>query len=407
MSEALLSVAIFCALILGLVLLILVARSRLLPTGTAHVRVNAQRDVEGAMGERLLDALAAAGICLPAACGGKGTCGQCVVTVLREPPPARPTDAARIARGDLARGARLGCQLVLRGDLEIRIPDEIFGVERFHCRVRSTRCVGTMLKEIVADLPQGRRLRFRAGGFVQVTAPPYRLRFRDLPIDAPVRAEWDRLDLWRLHAGTDVPTSRAYSLANHPLEDDRVTLLVRLAIPPAGAPENAPAGIVSSYLFSLAPGSALEVMGPYGHFFADESEREMIFVAGGAGMAPMRSHILDQLVRLRSQRTISFWYGARNLRELFYREEFDRLAQAHPNFRFTVALSEPRREDAWEGEVGFIHEVLLRRHLAGHPRPEECEYYLCGPPLMASATQAMLARLGVAPENVHFDDFGS
>lgn len=406
MIETAVAIAFFTTLVLGLVLLILGARRFLLPDGTARVLVNERRVAQAPLGGKLLDALGAAGIALPSACGGKGTCGQCRV-VVEDPPRALPTDASRLSRRELARGTRLACQLTVRTDLRIRIPEEIFGVQRWTCRVRSARCVGTMIREIVAELPGEECLDFRAGSFVQVIAPPYRLRFRDLPIDPEVRPEWDRLDLWRYEVESRASVTRAYSLANAPAEDRVAMLLVRLATPPATAPEDAPPGIASSYLFSVQPGDPLELAGPYGDFFATDGETEMIFVGGGAGMAPMRSHILDQLGRLHSKRRIGFWYGARNRRELLYAGLFDRLAAEHPNFSWTPALSEPRPEDGWTGEVGFVHEVLERSYLAKQPRPEDCEFYLCGPPLMARATLAMLARLGVPPENIRFDDFGT
>jgi Na+-transporting NADH:ubiquinone oxidoreductase subunit F len=263
-----------------------------------------------------------------------------------------------------------------------------------------------MIREIVAELPQGERIDFHAGSFVQVAVPPYETKFRDFAIEELIRPEWDRLDLWRYEVASRTPVTRAYSLANPPEEDGLIQLLVRLAPPPANAAPGTPPGIASSYLFQLQPGATLEVAGPYGNFFADESDREMVFVGGGAGMAPLRSHILDQLLRLRSLRKISFWYGARNRQELFYAEEFDRFQREHTNFRWIPALSEPRADDDWAGDVGFIHEVLEQRYLTEHSSPEECEFYLCGPPLMARATIALLNRLGVAPENVHFDDFG-
>lgn len=406
MAETVLATLLFSSIVLALVLLILGARRLILPAGVARIEVNESRTVEGRLGEKLLDALNAAGIPLPSACGGKGTCGQCQVAVVRSAPPPLPTEQARLSPRALAGGERLACQLTLRGDLAVRIPDEIFGVERWVCRVRSARCVGTMIRKIVAELPDDERIRFRAGSYVQVTVPPYRASFRDFAIDAWARPEWDRLDLWRHRVASEAPVTRAYSLANPPEEDRTVELLVRLATPPASAPAGTPPGVASSYLFMLEPGAELDISGPYGHFFADESDREMVFVGGGAGMAPLRSHILDQLSRLRTRREISFWYGARNLRELFYAEEFDRLQRDHANFRWVPALSEPKADDVWSGEVGFVHEVLERRYLADHPAPEACEFYLCGPPLMARATLALLERLGVAPERVHFDDFG-
>jgi Na+-transporting NADH:ubiquinone oxidoreductase subunit F len=403
--ESLFAVALFSGLVMGLVALILLTRRVLLPQGSVVILVNDRRRIEAARSTRLLDALGAEGIHLPSACGGKGTCGQCRITVIDEPPPAVPTETSVLSPQDLAGGVRLACQQPLRTDLAIRVPEEIFGVQQWQARVRSSRFVGTLLKEIVAELPEGERIDFRAGSFVQVTAPPFELELRDLPVDEAVRAEWDRLDLWRHAVQSTTPVSRAYSLANHPGEDRILMLVVRLATPPSLAPEGTPPGIVSSYLFQLEPESELQISGPYGHFFATEGDAEMIFVAGGAGMAPMRSHILNQLVRLGSKRKISFWYGARNHRELFYRDLFDSLQAEHENFRWTVVLSEP--ETGWQGETGFVHEVLHRRYLAEHPCPERCEYYLCGPPLMARATLSMLAGLGVPRENVFFDDFGA
>lgn len=404
MTEPILATVIFSGVVMALVAMILVARRLLLPEGDVEIVVNERLRFETPRSTRLLAALESQRLALPSACGGKGTCGQCRVTFVGAAPPVVPAESALLSPDELAGGIRLACQQTLREDVAVRLPEAIFGVSRFSCRVRSARNVGTMIREIVAALPAGEKLDFRAGGFVQVTAPPYSLRFEDLPVDAEVRDEWTRLELWRHEAGTDVPVSRAYSLANSPDEDEVVMLLVRLATPPALAPPDAPAGVVSSYLFKVEPGDELDVSGPYGHFFANDSDAEMIFIGGGAGMAPMRSHILDQLRRIRTKRPISFWYGARSPREIIYRELFDELEAEHPNFEWTVAISEP--SPAWDGEVGFIHEVLLRRHLAEHPAPERCEYYLCGPPLMARATRSMLASLGVPPENVYLDDFG-
>jgi Na+-transporting NADH:ubiquinone oxidoreductase subunit F len=291
--------------------------------------------------------------------------------------------------------------------MAVEVPDEVFGVRHWTCRVRSSESVGTLIKEIVLELPETEAVEFRAGSFVQIESPPFELSFADLDIGSEYRDEWDRLDLWRYRAASARPTARAYSMANYADEKGIIILNVRAAIPPPGSPDDVPAGIVSSYLFSLKPGDLVRVSGPFGHFFAHETDREMVFVGGGVGMAPMRAHILDQLKRVGSQRKISFWYGARNLRELFYREEFDRLQEENPNFRWVVALSDPRPEDGWRGKVGFVHDVLCDSYLEDHPAPEECEYYLCGPPMMMRAVMRMLDNLGVEAENIRFDDFGA
>jgi Na+-transporting NADH:ubiquinone oxidoreductase subunit F len=405
-SEILLASLVFTGVVMALVLAILLARRLLAPVGEVEIRLNDQ-SLLAARGERLLEALYRRGVHLPAACGGKGSCGQCAVTVLAGGGQPLPTERARLGHGPISRGMRLACQLTIREPLALRVPEQLLGVREWSCRVRSSRCVGTLMKEIVLALPPGEKLRARAGSYVQVRCPPYRARFAELPLDAALRAEWERLGLLGLEAEATRTTTRAYSLANRPGDEDCAVLLVRIATPPAGARPGTPPGVVSSYLFSLAPGDAVAIEGPFGEFFAEPGEREMILVGGGAGMAPLRAHVHEQLERHHAKRTIGFWYGARSLRELFWVDEFDALANRHPNFRFTVALSEPRPEDAWSGEVGFIHEVLLRGYLAEHPAPEECEYYLCGPPLMLRATRAMLDRLGVPPENIHFDDFGA
>jgi Na+-transporting NADH:ubiquinone oxidoreductase subunit F len=405
MIEILLGVALFTGVVMLLVGLVLAARAWLMPGGEAVVLVNRERRIAAPRGEKLLGALIAAAIPVPSGCGGKGTCGQCRITVTEGGGPVLPTEASRLSRSEIARGVRLACQITVRDDLSIGVPEDILGVEQWTCRVRSARCVATFIKEIVLELPEGESVPPPAGRFVLVTCPPYRLPYRDLAVDASVRDEWDRLDLWRYEAATDVPTTRAYSLASHPGEKGILMLIVRIATPPPAVPD-APPGIVSSWIFGLRPGDEVEVAGPYGHFTVDEGDSELVFVGGGAGMAPMRAHILDQLVRQGTQRRISFWYGARSLRELFYADTFDRLADEHPNFQWTVALSEPRPEDDWQGERGFIHEVLYRRYLAEHPAPETCDYYLCGPPLMVRAMRSMLDDLGVDPERIKADDFG-
>jgi Na+-transporting NADH:ubiquinone oxidoreductase subunit F len=318
-----------------------------------------------------------------------------------------PVERGLLARRDLAAGVRLSCQLTVRGDLRVEVPAETLGVRQWSCRVRSARSVTTLMKEIVLELPAGEGIDFRAGAYVQVTCPPHETRFDRFAIAPEYAGEWERLGLRRLAVSSARATTRAYSLANPPAERTAVTLIVRIATPPPGAEPSVPPGVVSSWLFSLAPDDPVEVTGPFGDFHVDVGEREMVFVGGGAGMAPMRSMIRDELLGRGTVRPMSFWYGARNRRELCYADEFDALATGHANFRWMVALSEPRPEDEWQGETGLIHDVLFERHLRHHPAPETCDYYLCGPPMMARAVLRLLERLGVRRERVRFDDFGA
>jgi Na+-transporting NADH:ubiquinone oxidoreductase subunit F len=406
MLEIGLGVALFTSIILVLVLVILFARSKLVATGEVDVTVNESRTIRTQVGGKLLDVLADAGILLPSACGGMGTCGQCRVRILEGGGAVLPTERTHITRREVAQGERLACQLTVRQEMAVQVPDEAFGVNQWECTVRSNDNIATLIKELVLELPPGEVIDFRAGGYVQVTCPPYRLGFSDLDIGADYGGEWDRLNLWRYEAGTDRPATRAYSLASYPEENDIVMLDVRVAVPPPGARDSVPPGIVSSYIFGLKKGDKVTVSGPYGNFYATDTGNEMVFVGGGVGMAPMRSHIFDQLKRLKSERKITFWFGARNARELLYREEFDRLQAEHDNFRWFAALSEPDPEGDWKGMTGFIHEALYEHYLKDHPAPEDCEYYLCGPPMMIRAVMNMLDSLGVDPDNIFYDDFG-
>ncbi len=406
MIEIGLGVAFFTGIVLCLVLVILLVRAGLVASGTVEIVVNDTRTIKARAGDKLISALGEAGIHLPSACGGAGTCGQCRVTVLQGGGAVLPTEAVRMTRREAAEGTRLACQVTVKEDMAVRVAEEVFGVKHWRCTVRSNANVATLIKEIVLELPAGETIAFRAGGYVLVACPPYRASFTDFEIGPAFRDEWDRLDLWRLGAECRAPTTRAYSMANYPAENDIILLVVRIAIPPPGAPDTVPPGVVSSYLFNLKAGDEVAVSGPFGHFFARDSDAEMVFVGGGAGMAPMRAHIFDQLLRLKSKRKISFWYGARSWRELFYVEEFDRLQSEHDNFRWVVALSEPRPEDDWQGKTGFIHEVLYESYLKDHPAPEDCEYYLCGPPMMIEAVRNMLDNLGVDSDNILYDDFG-
>jgi len=318
-----------------------------------------------------------------------------------------PLEAALIGRRDAGDHVRLGCQVTVRENIRVRIPEEVFGVRQWECTVRSTRGLSTFIKELVLELPRGEQVPFRAGGYIQVACPPFRAEFSDFDIEPKFRDDWDRHKLWRLRAETRTETARAYSMANYPEEKGIILLNIGIAVPPPGAKETVPPGVVSSYLFSRAVGDRVTIAGPYGEFYAKDTDNEMVFIGGGTGMAPLRSHILDQLQRIKTDRKISFWFGVRSKRDLFYHQEFERLAAEFPNFRYVAALSEPKSDDDWDGPVGFIHQVAYEQFLADHDAPEDCEYYMCGPPLMISAVQEMLTDLGVDAENVMFDDFGS
>lgn len=407
-STILAAVAVFTVTTLLLVAVMLAARRLLMPGGAVRVHVEGgeEYDIRGPANEGLLSLLTQGGIYLPAACGGQGTCGSCRVRFVGEAPPLLPTESAHINRVDARTGWRLACQTKVRQDIAVELPHGVLGVRRWAGTIRSAHNVATFIREITIQLPAGDDLDFRAGGYVQVECPPYRARFADFTIESEYRAEWERHHLFDLVAGCDEPVSRAYSMANAPHEKGVVTLNVRIATPPAHA-RDAPPGVVSSYLFSLAPGDPIAMTGPHGEFFARDTGAEMVFVGGGAGMAPMRSHILDQLERLRSPRRISFWYGARSLKEAFYVDVFDRLEAEYDNFRWCLALSDPAPEDEWNGPTGFVHQVLNTTYLHDHPAPEDVEYYLCGPPAMIAACRTMLDNLGVPPDNILYDDFGS
>jgi Na+-transporting NADH:ubiquinone oxidoreductase subunit F len=407
MQEIIYSVVLFTSILMMLTVIILAARSRLAPSGSVTITVNDKRKFSVPVGGKLLGALAANDLFVPAACGGSGTCGQCRVKILAGGGPLSPTEAAHINKREAAQGAHLACQVAVTQDLQLRVPEAVFGVKRWQCTVRSNNNVATFIKEIVLELPPGETMDFRAGGYIQIECPPHHVRYADFDISEAYRGDWERLGFFELESTVKEPVSRAYSMANYPEERDIILLNVRCATPPPSAPADAPPGMVSSYLFSLKPGDKVVVSGPFGEFFARDTDAEMIFIGAGAGMAPMRSHILDQLKRLHSTRKISFWYGARSLREAFYDEEFTRLAAEHENFMWSMALSSPLPEDNWTGPTGYIHEVLYETYLKDHPAPEDCEYYLCGPPMMTASVTQMLDSLGVERENILFDDFGS
>ena len=407
MTEIGLGVLIFTAIVMLLVGFILLTRAWLIPSGDVTLDINNDPDKRLTVkpGGKLLGTLADNEIYIPSACGGGGTCAQCRVKVKEGGGDILPTETAHINKREAREGYRLSCQVSVKQNMKLELPAEIFSISRWECTVRSNESRATFIKELVLELPPGEDLDFRAGGYIQIEAPPHTCEYQSMEIAERFRSDWDKYNLWQYTSAVEEPVMRAYSMANYPEEKGIVMLNVRVCPPPPSVPD-APPGQMSSFIFNLKPGDKVFVSGPYGEFFARETDAEMIFIGGGAGMAPMRSHIFDQLKRLNSNRKISFWYGARSRREAFYVEEFDRLAAEHDNFEWHLVLSEPLPEDNWQGATGFVHEYLYEEYLSGHPAPEDCEYYLCGPPMMNKAATNMLYNLGVEYENIMFDDFG-
>jgi Na+-transporting NADH:ubiquinone oxidoreductase subunit F len=406
MLEIILGVTFFTLIILILVGVILFAKSHLVAVGDVDILINDEKTVQAPVGSKLLTALADNDLFVASACGGGGTCAQCKVKVMEGGGAITPTEESCINKREAASGMRLSCQVAVKQNMTIRVPDEVFGVKQWQCTVESNKNVASFIKELVLKLPESEEMNFRAGGYIQIQCPPYHCSFKDFDIEEQYHEDWDRYDVWRYESKVKEPTMRAYSMANYPEEKGLIKLNVRIATPPPAAKPNIPPGIMSSYIFNLKPGDEVTIAGPFGEFFAKETDNEMVFIGGGAGMAPMRSHIFDQLKRLNTKRKMSFWYGARSKKEMFYTEDFDALATAHDNFVWHVGLSEPKPEDNWSGYTGFIHEVLYKNYLKNHSAPEDIEYYLCGPPLMNSAVIKMLEDLGVEPDNIMLDDFG-
>lgn len=408
MIEIYISVAMFTGIILALVILILFAQSKLVAAGDVTITIN--NDPKSAIkvpaGGKLLNTLSAREIFLPSACGGGGTCAQCKCIVKEGGGDILATETVHIKRREAKAGFRLSCQLTVKRDLKIEIPPEIFSIKKWECEVVSNPNVATFIKELTLKLPPGENVDFRAGGYIQIECPPHTLKYQEFEVGEEYRQDWDKYNIWRFESKVKEKTIRAYSMANYPEERGIIKLNVRIATPPPGASDSVPTGIMSSYIFRLKPGDKVTIAGPFGEFFAKDTDAEMVFIGGGAGMAPMRSHIFDQLKRLRSKRKITFWYGARSLREMFYVEDFEQLQKENENFKWHVALSDPLPVDNWKGLKGFIHQVLYDEYLKKHPAPEDCEYYICGPPLMTSAVLNMLDNLGVEPENILMDDFG-
>ncbi|MBX9336283.1 NADH:ubiquinone reductase (Na(+)-transporting) subunit F [Serratia marcescens] len=388
-------------------MLILFAKSKLVNTGDIAVEINGDLDksFHAPAGDKLLNVLSSQGIFVSSACGGGGSCGQCRVVIKEGGGDILPTELSHINKREAKEGCRLACQVNVKQNLKIELPEEIFGVKKWECEVISNDNKATFIKELKLKIPDGEDVPFRAGGFIQIEAPAHDISYADFDVPQEYRGDWDKFNLFRYRSTVNDTTVRAYSMANYPEEKGIIMLNVRIATPPPNNPD-VPPGIMSSYIWSLKAGDKVTISGPFGEFFAKDTDAEMIFIGGGAGMAPMRSHIFDQLKRLNSKRKITFWYGARSLREMFYEDDFNQLQAENDNFTWHVALSDPQPEDNWTGYTGFIHNVLLENYLKNHPAPEDCEFYMCGPPMMNAAVIKMLKDLGVEDENIMLDDFG-
>jgi len=409
-TEILLGIGIFLILILSLVMVLLYARTKLTPQGSVKLNINDEKEIEVDPGNTLLNTLSNNEIFLPSACGGGGTCGMCTCQVIEGGGTILPTETGFFTRKEAQNNWRLGCQVKLRSDMKIHVPEEVMGIKKWECEVISNRNVATFIKEFVVKLPEGEELNFQSGGYIQIDVPKIDVDFKSMDIEHEFRDEWDQFNMWDLKMKNPEETYRAYSMANYPKEGNIVKLNIRIATPPwdrsRGAFQKVNPGICSSYIFSRKPGDKVMISGPYGEFFIKETEREMMYIGGGAGMAPLRSHIFHLFNTLKSGRKVTYWYGARSLREVFYEDEFRAIEKEFPNFKFNIALSEPKEEDNWTGLTGFIHNVLYNEYLSKHEEPEEIEYYLCGPPVMNDAVQKLIYDLGIPDEMLAFDDFG-
>jgi Na+-transporting NADH:ubiquinone oxidoreductase subunit F len=405
--EIFLGVAMFTIIVLALVVIILSAKAKLVSTGDITISINDDegKSIKTQAGGKLLGALANAGVFVSSACGGGGTCGQCRVKIKSGGGDILPTELDHITKREAKAGERLSCQVNVKEDMNIELPEEIFGVKKWECTVISNGNEATFIKELKLQIPDGESVPFKAGGYIQIEAPAHHIKYKDFDIEEQYRGDWEHFKFFDLESKVNEETIRAYSMANYPGEEGIIMLNVRIATPPP-RDLSLPCGKMSSFIFSLKPGDKVTISGPFGEFFAKETENEMVFIGGGAGMAPMRSHIFDQFRRLKTKRKASFWYGARSKREMFYVEDFDAIAAENENFEWHVALSDPQPEDDWNGYTGFIHNVLYENYLKDHEAPEDCEFYMCGPPVMNAAVIAMLKDLGVEDENILLDDFG-
>lgn len=406
MNEIFFGVLCFLIIQLIMVTLIVLARKTLVPSGNISILINEDKKIDTEPGGKLLTALADQEIYLSSACGGGGTCGQCRVVVDEGGGAILPTERSLINNAEAKTGVRLACQVPVKHDLKIHVPPEMLEARKWRCTVSSNRNVATFIKELVLDLPPGEEVNFKPGGFIQIEVPPHVLSYSSFDIDERFMADWKKFKMFQYTSHVHTPVTRAYSMANYPGEKGIIKLNVRIASPPPGSPPEIPPGQVSSYIFNLKEGDEVTISGPFGEFFIEESDSEMVYIGGGAGMAPLRSHIFDLFKTQQTKRKVSYWYGGRSLQEVFYADEFEKLAQEHENFSFHVALSEPLPEDNWQGLTGFIHKVLFDKYLHDHPAPEDINYYMCGPPMMAKAVVEMLDNLGVEPDNIHYDDFG-
>ncbi len=406
----LLSILVFLVVILLLVSMLLYAKSKLTAKGKVKITINDEKEIEVSPGSTLLSTLSQTSLFLPSACGGGGTCGMCRCQVVDGGGSILPTETGFFTRREQHENWRLGCQVKVKQDMKIHVPEEVLGIKKWECEVISNKNVATFIKEFVVKLPEGEMLKFQSGGYVQIDVPTYEMTFRDIDVQSQFRDEWDKFKMWDLKMKNTEETYRAYSMANHPAEGNIVMLNIRIATPPwdraKGAFMNVPPGICSSFIFSRKPGDKVSLSGPYGEFFIKDTKREMVYIGGGAGMAPLRSHLFHLFHTLKTNRKVTYWYGARSKREIFYEDDFRDIEKKFPNFKFNIALSEPLGEDNWKGYTGFIHQVLYDEYLSKHDEPEDIEYYLCGPPMMNDAVQKMLYNLGVPDEMVAYDDFG-
>ena len=408
MIAVLLPSLIFTLVVLALVVIILIAKSQLVASGNVNINVNGEKDCSVSAGGKLLNVLADEGLYVSSACGGGGTCGMCKVKILEGGGDILETERSHINKREAREGTRLSCQVNVKQDMHVEVPEEVFGSKQWLCKVESNESVATFIKNLILELPEGEEVPFQAGGYIQIERPPgLTVDYKDFDIPDLYRGTWEHFGVFDHVSYSDEQISRAYSMANYPDEKGIIMLNVRVASPPPGSPPGIPPGIMSSYCFGLKPGDEVTISGPFGEFYARDTDKEMVFIGGGAGMAPMRSHIFDQLKRIKTDRKITFWYGARSKAEIFFEEDFNELAEEFDNFEWHIALSDAQPDDNWDGLTGFIHQVTYDEYLKDHPAPEDCEYYMCGPPIMAKFVMEMLLDMGVEEKDIMFDDFGA